>query len=136
MGGVIILGFLVIVVGIPVLASIGLAVYSRMLHHRQLQLLLEERKLLIEKGVTELPPLEMPEPAAMPKKRDRLRNLKAGIILLFIATAFLAMHLLMPTVDNLQIPLILGAIGVALLLIHVISEAYERRERQEQEPPE
>lgn len=129
-------GFVFVVVGLPVIAGTVIFVYSRMLHHRQLQLLLEERKLLIEKGVTELPPLEMPEPAAMPKKQDRLRSLKAGIILLFIATAFLAMHLLMPTVDNLPIPLILGAIGVALLLIHFISEAYERRERQEQEPPE
>ncbi len=132
MEGYFILGFFLIVVGL----IITLPLYRMTLANRHFMLLLEERKLLIEKGVTELPPLEVPEPAGLPKKRDRLRYLKYAIVLLFLAAAFLAMHLLMPTVDNLPIPLILGAIGVALLLIHFIAEAYERRERQEQEPPE
>ena len=133
-----------IVVGIPVLGGLALAAYSRMLQHRRLELLLAERKLLIEKGVTDLPPLEMPQPAAKPKKRDRLDNLKAGIMLLFISAAMLALDFselggigpfpFGSRSESVGIPVILGAIGLALLLIHFIAGAYERREKREQEP--
>jgi len=153
MEGIVAIGFFTIVVGIPVLAVFGLAAYSRWLQHRQLQLLLEERKLLIEKGVTELPPLELPDSPVARKARiggllalgrGPLGNLKAGIVLLFISAALLALHFwkmggvqpLGPlSEDSLGLPVILAAIGLALLVIHAISGHYEHRDRGEQEQP-
>ena len=132
-----ILGFFFIVVGIPVLAAAGAAIYSRWLQHRPLQLLLEERKLLIEKGVTDLPPLELPDPPVAPKPRGPLRNLKAGIILLFISAALVFLRISEIGGVHSGLPILavmLAAIGLALLLIHAISSHYERREAQEQGP--
>ena len=113
--------------------------YRMILQHRQLKLLLEERKLLIEKGSTDLTPLEIPE---MPTKKAFPWFLAAGIILLFVSPVFLVGHLgYAPTGPSpesafLWLCLMSGAIGLALLVIHFIAEAYERRERQEeQEPP-
>ena len=131
MQGVAVIGFFMIVVGIPVLAVFGMAAYSRWLQHRQLQLLLEERKLLIDKGVTDLPRLEMPGLPSAP--RARLRSLKAGIILLFIAGAFAIGPFGAPQSESAGLSVILAALGVALLVIHAISSYYERRERQEQD---
>ena len=134
MQGVVAIGFFIIVVGIPILAVFGLAAYSRWLLHRQLQLLLEERKLLIEKGVTELPRLEISGLAVAPKAtRDRLRNLKAGIILLFVAGAFAIAPFGGPQSESGGLAVILAAIGLALLLIHFITVRYENRERPKHE---
>jgi len=142
MEGVAVIGFFMIVVGIPILAVFGMAAYSRWLQHRQLQLLLEERKLLIEKGVTDLPPVKLPGIPAVPKARGRLRNLKAGIVLLFISAALVALHFsriggMQPfgslSDDSLGMPVILAAIGLALLLIHFITVRYENRERPKHE---
>jgi len=130
MRGVVVIGFFMIVVGIPILAAVGMAIYSRWLQHRQLQLLLEERKLLIEKGATDLPPLGLPK---LPRRTDRLRNLKGGIVLLFVAGAFSIGPFGGPQSDSEGLGVILAAIGLALLVIHAISSYYERRERQEQE---
>ncbi|MHC3129138.1 MAG: hypothetical protein IBV52_03580 [Candidatus Bathyarchaeota archaeon] len=136
--GFFVIGFFMIVVGIPILAVFGMAAYSRWLQHRQLQLILEERKLLIEKGVTDLPPLGLPK---LPRRTDRLRNLKAGIILLFIAGAFAIGGTFAGAPfwggsppENIGLVLILAALGLALLVIHAISSHYERREAQEQGP--
>ena len=140
MQGVVAIGFFIIVVGIPILAVFGLAAYSRWLQHRQLQLLLEERKLLIEKGVTELPRLEISGLAVAPKAtRDRLRNLKAGIILLFVAgalaigRAFGGAPFGGSRSDNIGLMVVLAALGLALIVIHYVAQAYERREPQEKE---
>ena len=130
----IVLGFFFIVVGIPIIVGVGAGVYSRWLQHRQLQLVLEERKLLIEKGVTDLPPLELPDSPAAPKARSRLRNLKAGIILLFVAGAFAiggtfgAAPFGGSRSENGGLIVMLVAIGFALLLIHFITARYENRE--------
>ncbi len=136
-----VLGFFMIVVGIPILAVFGLAAYARWLQHRQLQLLLEERKLLIEKGVTDLPPLELPDSPVAPKARSRLRNLKAGIVLLFISAALLALYFWEiggvpasgPLGGGMALIVMLGGIGVALLVIHFITVRYENEERPKHE---
>ena len=123
-----------IVIAIPILAVFGITAYSRWLQHRQLQLMLEERKLLIEHGVTDLPPLELPDSPAAPKARSRLRNLKAGIILLFVAGAFAfgrtfgVVPFAMPRSESGGLAVILAALGVALLVIHFITVRYENRE--------
>jgi len=229
-----------IVVGIPVLSVIGLRGYWMWLRDKQIQGLLEERKLLIEKGTTDLPPLELPqmaweskgaeapagEPPPMPQPvpvmakstvrsaarwagvialvlgaclvllhtayprrtqdaavivglilaviglllllaaralrrrvypvsgayeggerealraleiarvRDPLRNLKAGITLVFLAAAFVAWEFLTPALisgfrPQLQIALVLGGIGLALLVIHFTEAYYARQQGQE-----
>ena len=234
-----------IVVGIPVLSVIGLRGYWMWLRDKQIQGLLEERKLLIEKGTTDLPPLELPqmaweskaaeapagEPPPMPQPlpivtkstvrsatrwagiillvlgaclvlwhtaephatpdevplvglilaviglllllvaralgrrvypvsvayegderegvrpleitrvRDPLRNLKAGITLVFLAATFVAWEFLTPALisgfrPQLQIALILGGIGLALLVIHFTEGYYTPREGQGQDPEE
>ena len=129
----IVLGFFFIVVGIPIIVGVGAGVYSRWLKHRQLQLMLEERKLLIEKGVTDLPRLELPHPSVAPKAKDRLRNLKAGIVLLFVAGAFAIAPFGGPQSESGGLAVILAAIGLALLLIHFITVRYENRERPKHE---
>jgi hypothetical protein len=63
MVGLAIVAVAFIVVGIPVLSVIGLRGYWMWLRDKQIQGLLEERKLLIEKGTTDLPPLELPQMA-------------------------------------------------------------------------
>ena len=138
----VVMGFFMIVVGIPILAVFGLAAYSRWLQHRQLQLLLEERKLLIEKGVTDLPSLELPHPSATSKaRRGRLRNLKAGIVLLFIASAlaiggtFGGAPFGGSRSENTGMIVMLVAIGVALLVIHWVQAHYELQQRREREQP-
>jgi len=50
-----------IVIGLPIIAYALLRAYQMYLMHRQLEKILEERKLLIEEGMTDLPPLEVPE---------------------------------------------------------------------------
>ena len=133
MEGVAVIGFFMIVVGIPILGVIGMAAYSRWLQHRQLQLLLEERKLLIEKGVTDLPPLALPGLPSAPAPRARLGSLKAGIILLFVAGAFAIGPFGAPQSESAGLSVILAAIGLALLLIHFITMRYENRERPKHE---
>lgn len=127
------MGLLILVV----VLVIALRIYRMTLENRHLMLLLEERRLLIEKGVTDLPPLEIPE---MPRKKGLPGYLAASIILLFISAAWVACAFLMRPVGvdygmAVWPSIMLGAIGLALLLIHFIASAYERRERQEQEPP-
>ncbi len=124
---------IIVVVGLV----ITLRVYRMTLENRRLMLLLEERRLLIEKGVTDLPPLQLGE---MPTKKGLPGYLAAAIILLFISAAWVACAFLMRPLGmdyglNVWPSIMLGAIGLALLVIHFIGEAYERRGSQEQEPP-
>ncbi len=133
MEGIVVIGFFMIVVGIPILAFFGIVAYKKWLQHRQLQLLLEERKLLIEKGVTDLPPLELRGLPSAPKARSRLRNLKAGIVLLFVAGAFAIGPFGGPQSESEGLAVILAALGVALFVIHFITVRYENRERSRHE---
>ena len=133
----------VLIIVLPIALIIGLTAYKALLRHRQVQQLLDERRLLIEKGITDLPPPEVPEmmritdppPPQVPemlRKRDPLRSLKAGIILLALAAAFLVGYFLFPEdVSDPHYSVFLGALGLALILIHYIAQAYERREKNE-----
>ncbi len=237
MVGLAIVAVAFVVVGIPVLSVIGLRAYWLSLLDKQVKGLFEERKLLIEKGVTDLPSLELPQMAGegmgpdmpqvplpavvrtrvqsvtllraglivlivgacvfasglalggsshhllqagfvivvaglllflmhlivrafgrrehavaeagegaaparieMVKKTDRLCNLKAGIVLLFLSATFVSWESLTPTRvsdyhPQLQIAVLLAAVGLALLVIHALTGYYERRERSEQDQP-
>jgi len=123
------------VVPLPFLFVLAMVGYRGWLRHKQLQLMLDERKLLIEKGVTDLPPLELPGMEEKKKPGDRLANLKAGIVLLALAVAFVLMQLVTPDAVHFLGPvrlpatLILGALGLALLLIHFVCRASESRDQ-------
>ena len=139
MQGIAVIGFFMIVVGIPIVAVFGVVAYSRWLRHRQLQLLLEERRLLIERGVTDLPPLKLPELPSAPAPKVQLRNLKAGIILLFVAGALAIGRALGGAPfggsqsDDIGLMVILAALGLALIVVHYIAQVYEQREPSENE---
>ncbi len=241
MVGLAIVAVAFVVVGIPVLSVIGLRAYWLSLLDKQVKGLFEERKLLIEKGITDLPSLELPQMAGeergpdmpqvplpavvrtgvqsvtllraglivlivgacvfasglalntgrgrgndellqaglvivvtglllllmnlivrafgrrayvaveagegaaparieMVKKTDRLRNLKAGIVLLFLSATLVSWEFLTPTRvpdyrPQLQVAILLAAVGLALLVIHALTGYYERRDRGEQKPP-
>lgn len=224
-----------LVVGLPIMGVIGLRAYWMWLRDKLLQRLLEERRILIEQGITDLPPLQLPEtalangdaevpsgstpaivnagfrsialwvsltllfvavclsllpialvppdsstllipafalalagllllvirsfvptrvsatrrtyarleeptqqPLAVAYITDRLRNLKRGIVLLFVSAAFVSWEFLTPPLapgyrPQLLIAIFLGALGLALLVIHTL-ESYTKR-REEQEPP-
>ena len=98
MGGATSVAIVFIVVGMPVIGLIGLRAYWMWLRDKLLHRLLEERRLLIEKGVTDLPPLQLPEtalagesiaPTASPataatRTRPRIGYAWVGLILLFV----------------------------------------------------
>ncbi len=170
MVGLAIVAVAFIVVGIPVLSVIGLRGYWMWLRDKQIQGLLEERKLLIEKGTTDLPPLELPQmaweskgaevppgqPPPMPQPlptvtksivRSAIRW--AGIIPLVLGACLV----LWCTADPRGTPgeavivgLILGGIGLVVLLAsgiagalggraYAVAGAYEREEGEGPEPP-
>ena len=49
-----------IVCGLPIVLGVSVAIYGQRLRHKQLTLMMDERRLLIENGVTNLPRLELP----------------------------------------------------------------------------
>jgi len=136
---------IIAIVGLVVLVRI----YHLMLQNRQLTLLLEERRLLIERGVTDLPPLQLPEMRTQKASRS---TLIAGIVLLLVSVAWLVSgvfvlpHLTHYTAFRhsgasvglaLGPGVLIGAVGLLLLVIHAVlsavSRCYERRDRGAQE---
>lgn len=109
----------------------GRRVVAMFLQHRKIQMLLAERKLLIEKGVTDLPPLQLPE---IVHRTDSFGNLKAGVVLLFTSGGLLLSYLLRGTQRpffgdlnlHISITCLLAALGFALLVIHFLVRAYDR----------
>jgi len=124
----------------PVMLGFGFAAWAMVMKQRQLQLLLKERELLIEKGATDLPPLELP---LAEKKRNGYGNLKWGLILVFIAAAAIITFFLsapaasvgyeahVVQVGNvwlLHFGTFTGAIGFALVAFHFIARAYQQQD--------
>ncbi len=137
---------------LTIIAIVALIVLVRMYHlmlqNRQLTLLVEERRLLIERGVTDLPPLELPE---MRTKKASRSLLITGVVLLCVSVAWIASGLFLTRYSALGHPgvnvgvalgpgVLIGALGLLLLVIHAVSSAvssyYDRRERGEQQLPE
>ncbi len=82
---------------------------------------------------------QAPQPLVVGREADPLRNMKAGIVLLFLAAAFVASDFLsagmVPGVPlQLHIAIFLAAIGLPLLVIHAIAAHSERQEQPE--PPD
>ena len=97
---------------------------------RELAQIMEERKLMIERGM-EPPPLKLPAQEKAEAK-DPLGNLKAGVILLAIALGLLATIWLLPTSGFLggmhfahPAAVVVGILGVGFIVLHFIVRAYQ-----------
>lgn len=119
-----------VAVGMPVIFGFTLIAHRLRLRQDQFKMMMEERRLLIEKGVTDLPPLELP---TQPLRRDRLFHLRAGIMFLAIAAALgidAAMHgghiTLFGGIISVSVAILIGLIGLATLSFHFITRRYER----------
>jgi len=95
---------------------------------RELAQIMEERRLMIERGM-ELPPLRLPEESR--KRRDPLANLKAGVVLLAIALGLLISSLAWPGTGfagghhfSLPAAVVVGILGLAFIVLHLIGRAY------------
>ncbi|MBM3473261.1 MAG: hypothetical protein FJX75_08350 [Armatimonadetes bacterium] len=96
--------------------------------NRELAQIMEERKLMIERGM-EPPPLRLPEEGR--KRRDPLANLKAGVILLAIAIGLLISMLAWPNTGfmgghHIALPaaVVLAVLGLAFIVLHFLGRAY------------
>ena len=128
---------------LPILLVAAVIVMRLLIRQRQFNQVMEERKLLIEKGM-ELPPLRLPDERVT---RNGHRNLTAGVILLFLAVGLALPRLFQPAhlhrtssqlnVFGVEVAVLLAALGLALVLLHFILRAYERGERRERDtgPP-
>jgi hypothetical protein len=115
-------------IGLPVVFGFTLIAHRLRLQQDQFRLMMDERRLLIEKGVTDLPPLELP---TQPLRRDRLRHLRAGVMLMAIAAALGAdasMHggriTLFGGDLSASVAILIGLVGLASLSFHFIARAY------------
>lgn len=130
-------GAVIICLG-PVLLGIGLVAWKAYLRHKLFTQILEERRLLIEKGVTDLPKLEVP---MSPMRRGGLFDLRAGIVFVSVA-AGLAIHhwvLSAPQASSLAnegdrlalqtepfVMSVLACLGLGLICFHFIARAHTR----------
>jgi hypothetical protein len=117
-----------------VVMAVALRFYGMFLRHRQTQLLLEERRALIEQGVTDLPALQLPDE---PRRADPFRNLKAGILTLCLAIGLAISYFASPMRPtghqtpflgdaHISLTVIAGTVGVALIAIHFLTAALSR----------
>jgi hypothetical protein len=118
----------VAVFALPFTLAFAYLIYRLWIRNRQVEMILAERKLLIEKGITDLPPLEVPNGE---RKASPIRDLAAGLILLFIAAALALDCALRPDEPFIgpfqqSAVLITGSVGLALVIIHFIARAYTR----------
>jgi hypothetical protein len=101
-----------------------------LLQKHRLELAMAERRLLIEQGVTDLPPLRLSDLAV--RRANPYRTLTWGVILLALALGTGLGAYLYPdsAVRGVQgAPLILGFLGLALLAIHFLVRYYEKQDR-------
>ena len=113
------------VFALPFILTFAYLAYRLFLRNKQIEMILAERRLLIEQGVTDLPPLEAP----VERRASSFRNLAAGLFLLFIAAALALDYALRPHEPFMgpfqqTAVLIAGSVGLALVIIHFIARAY------------
>ena len=118
------------VVLMPVMLGFGIAAWAMVMKQRQLQLVLKERELLIEKGITDLPPLEV---SLAEKKRNGYGNLKWGLILVAVGAASAGLRFFSFPLDAgghwmLDLGALSMAVGLALIAFHFIARAYQRQD--------
>ena len=107
-----------------VVAVVWIKAHAR---NRELAQIMEERKLMIERGM-EPPPLRLPDEGR--KRKDPIGNLKAGVILLAIAIGLLIPMLAWPDTGfmgghHIALPagVVLAILGLAFIAIHFLARA-------------
>lgn len=117
------------VIMLPILAVVFVIAYRMQAARKRFEGMMAERRHLIEKGVTDLPPLpqEMPRTAG-----DQYGNLKAGVILLVLAVATLVSKFVTPSLDDeaFACAIYLGLLGLGLIGIHYLIGHLRRKEVQ------
>jgi hypothetical protein len=93
---------------------------------RQLAQIMEERRLMIERGIAP-PELKLPAEEDRPQ-RDPLANLKAGVVMIFTALGLAGALVLWPAVGpaalhalGLPVAAVLGAIGLGFIVVHLLA---------------
>ena len=123
-----------IICGLPIVLGVSVAIYGQRLRHKQLTLMMDERRLLIENGVTNLPRLELP---AQSSRRVGLFDLRAGIVFISIALGLLVQYLIVQPAAGedagravqMGFIAVLGALGTGLVAFHFIARAYARQDQ-------
>ena len=101
-----------------------------LLQKHRLEMAMTERRLLIEQGVTDLPPLRLTDLSR--GRRSPYRALAWGVVLLALALGMGLGTYLYPDSGPRGMegaPLILGFLGLALLAIHFLVRYYEKQDR-------
>jgi hypothetical protein len=122
-----------LIIFLPVLLGIGIVAWKAYLRHQLMVQMLEERRLLIEKGVTDLPKLELPVSRGSALRRAGLFDLRGGIVFVSVAVG-LAIHrwvLVAPpafpaghTDAELELVPVLFCLGLGLICFHFIARAH------------
>ena len=122
-----------IAVGMPVIFGFTLIAHRLRLQQDQYKMLMDERRLMIERGATDLPPIELPRQQAF--RLNPMRHLRIGILALAV-TAALGIDALLHdgriTMFGNGVPssvmLLTGLVGVAFLVIFFTGRAYGQQD--------
>ncbi len=123
--------YIMLIIIVPVIAGFRLIAHRLKLQQDQFKMMMEERKLLIEKGATELPPVTLP--TSNFQRFNAFRHLRVGVVFTLLAAAlgaYAAMHDGKINMFGSDFPdviiWIIGAVGVAHLALFFLRRAYER----------
>lgn len=118
--------------GMPAAIVITALVVQGRLQRQRLEMLMAERRLLIEKGVTDLPPLDLSDPR---RGSRRYSTLAWGMVLVAVGLGVsLAGYLGGEGVHGHETAgPVLGFLGLALIGIHFAVRAYERADQRREE---
>jgi hypothetical protein len=120
--------------GMPVAIVVTALVTQSRSQKQRLEMLMAERRLLIEKGVTDLPPLDLTDPR---QSGRRYGSLVWGVILLAIGLGLGVSSYLGGEGPGLQdldtaVP-VLGFLGLGLIGIHFVVRAYQRADEEREQ---
>jgi hypothetical protein len=97
--------------------------------NRELAQIMEERRLMIERGM-QPPPLKLPAQEKA-EKRDPLANLKAGVVLVAVALGLIVSSLVWPNTGFMgghqfaqPAAVVVGILGLGFIVLHVLVRAY------------
>jgi len=95
------------------------------IHQQRLEMVMAERRALIDRGVTDLPPLN----PSIPRAGRGYATIAWGVVLLTLAAAFVAVAVFLPSTPVFGHPataVLSGALGAGLVLAHFVVRHYER----------
>ncbi len=122
---------IVFIVFIPVIAGFTLIAHRLKLQQEQFKMMMEERKLLIQNGATDLPPVTLPSLGL--HRLNGFRQLHIGVVFTLLAAAgatYAATHGGRIDMFGGDVPdaliWVVGAIGVAHLILFFLRRFYDR----------